>query len=111
MDALIYTIMSGANRTLKAQQVRANNLANADTPGFRADIEVASSQVVPGYGYDARQVARIIRLTIEGVWLDMMTMATPYSREAGLATARTCAALCFPAHFTPDGLKADRTRA
>jgi AcrR family transcriptional regulator len=63
------------------------------------------------YGRDAAQVARIIRLTIEGVWLDLMTMATPYSREAGLATARTCAALCFPAHFTPDGLKADRTRA
>ncbi|MDC7703435.1 flagellar basal body rod protein FlgF [Vogesella indigofera] len=56
MDALIYTIMSGANRTLKAQQVRANNLANADTPGFRADIEVASSQAVPGYGYDARHM-------------------------------------------------------
>lgn len=63
------------------------------------------------YGRDARQVARIIRLTIEGVWLDLMTMANPYSREAGLDTARTCAALCFPAHFAPDGLKADRTRA
>lgn len=56
MDALIYTIMSGANRTLKAQQVRANNLANADTPGFRADIELASAQTVPGYGYDARHM-------------------------------------------------------
>lgn len=56
MDGLIYTIMSGANRTLKAQQIRANNLANADTPGFRADIELASSQSVPGYGYDARHM-------------------------------------------------------
>jgi TetR/AcrR family transcriptional repressor of bet genes len=64
-----------------------------------------------GYGHDPRQVARIIRLTIEGVWLDMMTMATPYTREVGLGTARTCAALCFPGHFAPDGLKADRTRA
>jgi TetR/AcrR family transcriptional repressor of bet genes len=56
------------------------------------------------YGRDPVQVARVIRLTIEGVWLDMMTMATPYTREAGLATARTAAALCFPAHFAPDGL-------
>lgn len=54
MDALIYTIMSGADRALRAQQVRANNLANAGTTGFRADIELASSQPVPGYGYDAR---------------------------------------------------------
>lgn len=58
MDALIYTIMSGANRTLAAQQVRANNLANAETVGFRADIEVASSQAVRGYGYDARHMTR-----------------------------------------------------
>jgi TetR/AcrR family transcriptional repressor of bet genes len=63
-----------------------------------------------GYGRDAMQVARIIRLTIEGVWLDMMTMATPYSREEGLATARACAALCFPDHFAREGLKGGRRR-
>lgn len=61
-----------------------------------------------GYGRNPVQVARIIRLTIEGVWLDLMTMATPYSREDGLATARACAALCFPGHFTPQGLDAAR---
>ena len=63
------------------------------------------------YGRDAVQVARIIRLTIEGVWLDLMTMAAPYSREDGLATARASAALCFPDHFAPTGLKAPRTGA
>jgi TetR/AcrR family transcriptional repressor of bet genes len=57
-----------------------------------------------GYGRDAAQMARIIRLTIEGVWLDMMTMATPYTREEGLVTVRTCAALCFPGHFDATGL-------
>jgi hypothetical protein len=56
------------------------------------------------------QVARIIRLTIEGVWLDLMTMAAPYSREEGLATARTSAALCFPDHFAATGLRTDRKR-
>ncbi|QEL54727.1 flagellar basal body rod protein FlgF [Chromobacterium paludis] len=54
MDALIYTAMSGADRLLRAQQIHANNLANAETGGFRADIDSAVSQVVPGYGYDAR---------------------------------------------------------
>ena len=53
MDKLIYTAMSGAERLLHAQQIRANNLANVDTNGFRADYEVAQSQAVPGYGYDA----------------------------------------------------------
>jgi len=52
MDKLIFTAVSGAERTLRAQQVRANNLANADTPGFRANIELASTQALGGYGYD-----------------------------------------------------------
>ncbi|WP_047249128.1 flagellar basal body rod protein FlgF [Chromobacterium subtsugae] len=58
MDALIYTAMSGADRMLKAQQIHANNLANAETGGFRADIDAATSQAVPGYGYDARLLSQ-----------------------------------------------------
>ena len=54
MDKLIYTVMTGAERAFHAQQVHANNLANADTKGFRADYEVAGSQAVNGYGYDTR---------------------------------------------------------
>lgn len=59
MDALIYSAMAGAERALKAQQVRANNLANAGTTGFRADMELAAHQAVAGYGYDARHMARL----------------------------------------------------
>lgn len=58
-----------------------------------------------GHGRDPVLVARIIRVTIEGVWLDMMTMARPYTRDEALTTARTCVALCFPDHFTPQGLR------
>ena len=58
MDKLIFTAVSGAERTLRAQQVRANNLANADTPGFRANIELASVQAMGGYGYDAVHMSR-----------------------------------------------------
>ncbi|MCS3806825.1 flagellar basal-body rod protein FlgF [Chromobacterium alkanivorans] len=58
MDALIYTAMSGADRMLKAQQIHANNIANAETGGFRADIGVSTSQTVPGYGYDARHLSQ-----------------------------------------------------
>lgn len=59
MDALIYTAMSGAERALHAQQVRANNLANLDTAGFRADLELATSRAVPGFGYDARHMGQL----------------------------------------------------
>lgn len=59
MDALIYTIMSGAERSLRAQQVHANNLANLETTGFRADLELAVSQTVPGYGYDTRHMSQL----------------------------------------------------
>ena len=61
-----------------------------------------------GYGHNARHVARVIRVTTEGTWLDLMTIVAPYSPEEALATARTCAALCFPQHFTPEGLRGDR---
>jgi flagellar basal-body rod protein FlgF len=59
MDALIYTAMSGAERALHAQQVHANNLANLETGGFRADLELATSRAVPGAGYDARHFGEL----------------------------------------------------
>ncbi|WP_306396164.1 flagellar basal body rod protein FlgF [Telluria beijingensis] len=58
MDKFIFTAVSAAQRTLHAQQVRANNLANADTPGFRANIELASTQALAGYGYDDVHLSR-----------------------------------------------------
>lgn len=66
MDALIYTTMSGAERALRAQQVHANNLANVDTTGFRADLELATSEVVPGYGYDTRLMSRLQASSMSG---------------------------------------------
>ena len=38
MDRLIYTAMSGAAQALEQQSVTANNLANASTTGFRAQL-------------------------------------------------------------------------
>jgi len=57
MDALIYTALSGAERALRGQQVHANNLANMDTGGFRANLELSTSQAMPGYGYDDRHAS------------------------------------------------------
>lgn len=59
MDALIYTAMSGAERAMRGQQVHANNLANADTNGFRANLELAQAANLHGYGYDDRHMSQI----------------------------------------------------
>lgn len=58
MDALLYTATSGASRVLQAQQVRANNLSNADTTGFRADMERAESVEVMGTGFSGRTMVQ-----------------------------------------------------
>ncbi len=59
-----------------------------------------------GYSGDAAKVARVLRVTIEGVWLDLMTMKSPYSRDEAMATVKTCAAAFFPRHFDGSGLVA-----
>jgi flagellar basal-body rod protein FlgF len=59
MDRLGYTAMSAATRTMNALEVRANNLANVNTPGFRAYMEHAEASNLDGYGYDSRHMARI----------------------------------------------------
>ena len=54
MDKLLFTALSGARRTLMAQQIQANNLANVNTTGFRADLEQASTELLRGAGYQTR---------------------------------------------------------
>lgn len=58
MDHLIYTAVSGANRSLSQQQIHSNNLANVNTSGFRGDLESALSQQVEGSGYDSRYLVQ-----------------------------------------------------
>lgn len=53
---------------------------------------------------NAARVARVLRVTIEGVWLDLMTMNTPYGRDEALATVYCCAQAFFPKHFSASGL-------
>src|SRR5690606_42127043 len=57
MDRLGYTAMTAASRTMMSLQVRSNNLAKVNTPGFRADMERAQAVAVEGYGCDSRHMA------------------------------------------------------
>ncbi len=57
-----------------------------------------------GYSGNAERIARVLRVTVEGVWLDMMTISTPYNRDEALATVMTSCTAFFPRHFTEAGL-------
>ena len=57
MDRLIYTSLSAMRGSMARQTAIANNLANAQTPGFRADMANAQSLWLDGSGLDARAMA------------------------------------------------------
>jgi AcrR family transcriptional regulator len=57
-----------------------------------------------GYERDPVRAARIMRLAIEGMCLELMFSANPYGQDEALSTAFCCAAALFPRHFTADGL-------
>ncbi len=57
MDNLVYIAMSGAKQTMVAQAQVANNLANAKTLGFRADLEQFRAMPVYGDGQPSRAFA------------------------------------------------------
>ena len=57
MDRLIYLAMSGAKATMQRQDVLANNLANASTTGFRAEMQAFRAVPVLGDGASTRVFA------------------------------------------------------
>jgi flagellar basal-body rod protein FlgF len=57
MDRMLYVAMSGARETLIAQGNASNNLANANTTGFLADLNQFRSMPVFGDGFPTRVYA------------------------------------------------------
>jgi AcrR family transcriptional regulator len=78
--------------------------ANDETYNTQMEDICARLMAEGGYRGSPIRIARIIRLTTEGVWLDMITMRTPYDVAESQSTIYTCAASFFPQHFGPDGL-------
>ena len=54
MDRLIYTAMTGAKHVMEQQSTTANNLANATTTGFRAQLDAFRAVPVVGPGLATR---------------------------------------------------------
>lgn len=68
-------------------------------------LEAICAALIAEGGYSGIPVrtARALRVTVEGVWLDLMTMTEPYARDEALATVFACASAFFPAHFDETG--------
>lgn len=54
MDRMLYIAMSGAKEVMLSQANNANNLANANTDGFKKDFNVFRAQHVQGPGWESR---------------------------------------------------------
>ena len=105
MDRMIYLSMSGAKATLQRQDTLANNLANASTVGFRAELQaflsvpvacsVASTRVyaletTPGYdasGGPLQATGRNLDVAMKGdAWLAVQALdgTEAYTRAGAL---------------------------
>ena len=54
MDRMLYVSMSGAKEVMHSQANNANNLANANTDGFKQDFNIFRAQHMKGPGWDSR---------------------------------------------------------
>jgi len=57
MDRMIYLSMSGAKASMQRQDTLANNLANASTTGFRAELQAIRAVPILGSGASTRVYA------------------------------------------------------
>ncbi len=57
MDHFLYIAMNGASNALHAQETNANNLANVNTVGFKAEMDHFQTQAVYGPGHASRAYA------------------------------------------------------
>ena len=65
MDRMLYVAMGAAKQMLHAQAVSANNLANSQTTGFKADFAAFRSMPLFGPGHPSRVFAMTERLGID----------------------------------------------
>ncbi|MDR3415008.1 MAG: flagellar basal body rod protein FlgF [Nevskia sp.] len=60
MDKALYISMSGAMQTMLAQSANSNNLANAGTTGFRAQMVQSQPVAVDGAGFGSRVNSQLL---------------------------------------------------
>ncbi|QQX80529.1 flagellar basal body rod protein FlgF [Shewanella sp. KX20019] len=83
MDRMIYTAARGAARVMEAQAIRANNLANADTTGFKADLERVNAMTVAPTGNSLQ--TRVLAQTQSSGFSQQSGALNPTGRTLDLA--------------------------
>ena len=83
MDRMVYIASAGATRIMESQTIRANNLANADTTGFKADLERIKSTKIPAIG-DSLQT-RVLPQTENTGFSQQAGTLNPTGRKLDLA--------------------------
>lgn len=78
--------------------------ANDEEYNLRLEAIIARMNAEHGYAVNPVRVGRVLRVVIEGVWLDMMTLTAPYDRAEAVATVMTVTAAFFPRHFGVGGI-------
>jgi len=93
------------SRPIYQEQCGSNNLAYVSVLE-----EICARLIGEGdYRLDPVIVARVLRVTMDGLWLDLLTMTAPYSREEAMRTVYCCAMAFFPRSFNRAGLLHVRT--
>ena len=82
------------------------NLCGSNDEVYTGTMVQICGRLIEQGRYEANpvRVARIIGATVEGIWLDLMTITAPYGLDEALTTVRTCVAMAFPRHIGPDGV-------
>ncbi len=83
MDRMLYTAATGAARVMEAQAIRANNLANADTTGFKADLERVNAMTVAATGNSLQ--TRVLAQTQSSGFSQQSGALNPTGRTLDLA--------------------------
>lgn len=89
MDRLVNTALTAMRAAMSRQSTIANNLANTNTVGFRAEIANATTRWIDGQTFKTRAQ------TSEQVLGADMKKA-PSHRRAILSTSRSMAKRCWP---------------
>jgi TetR/AcrR family transcriptional regulator, transcriptional repressor of bet genes len=80
---------------------------------YVAQLEGICSALIAdaGYALDPVHAARILRLVLEGIWVDMISLDGTYPLTEARQTVTVALALCFGRHFAPDGSRLARPQA
>ena len=81
-------------------------ICSGDDVAYLQALEGICARLIEDYGYslDPVRAARLMRVTIEAVWVDLMFPIKAYDIAEAKATVHFCAAALFPRHFDTSGL-------